>query len=57
MLLLLPVALHFAWQVFTLQPGDSRNTLARFQSNRVAGALLALAILAAHLLDAAALTP
>ena len=56
-LLLLPVALHFGWQVFTLQPGDSRNTLARFQSNRVAGALLALAILAAHLLDAAALTP
>ena len=42
---LLPVALHFAWQVLTLNPDDGDNTLARFRSNRFAGLLVACACL------------
>jgi len=42
---LLPVALHFTWQVLTLNPDDGDNTLARFRSNRFAGLLVALACL------------
>jgi 4-hydroxybenzoate polyprenyltransferase len=38
-----PVALHLAWQVTTLDPEDARNPLARFRSNRLAGALMAAA--------------
>ncbi len=54
LLALVPVAGHFAWQVITLKPGDTRNALRRFQSNRDAGGLMALAVLAAALLDASA---
>ena len=42
---LLPVALHFAWQVLTLNPQSGDNTLARFRSNRFAGLLMACACL------------
>ena len=40
---LVPVALHFAWQVATLKPADDANALARFRANRNAGALMFLA--------------
>jgi 4-hydroxybenzoate polyprenyltransferase len=46
LLALAPVALHLLWQVGTLDPDDSDNPLARFRSNRTAGALMALACLA-----------
>ena len=40
---LLPVTLHFAWQALTLDTADSLSALARFRSNRFAGALMAAA--------------
>jgi len=40
---LVPVALHLAWQVATLEPDNADNALARFRSNRFAGLLMALA--------------
>jgi 4-hydroxybenzoate polyprenyltransferase len=40
---LLPVALHFGWQVATLHPADGAGALARFRSNRFAGLLVFLA--------------
>ena len=40
---LLPAALQLGWQVATLDPNDGRNALARFRSNRLAGALVAAA--------------
>ena len=40
---LVPVALHFAWQVTTLRPDDGAGALARFRSNRFAGLLVFLA--------------
>ena len=40
---LVPVALHLAWQVLTLDPEDGDNALARFRSNRFAGLLVAAA--------------
>jgi len=43
LLALVPVGAHLAWQVTTLNPEDSDNPLARFRSNRVAGALMAAA--------------
>jgi 4-hydroxybenzoate polyprenyltransferase len=43
LLALVPVALHFAWQVTTLDPADGMNPLVRFRSNRWAGALMAAA--------------
>ncbi len=43
LLALAPVALHLAWQVATLDPSDADNPLARFRSNRMAGALMAAA--------------
>ncbi|NNC59758.1 MAG: 4-hydroxybenzoate octaprenyltransferase [Erythrobacter sp.] len=43
LLALLPVALHLVWQVATLDPSDPANPLARFRSNRWAGALMAAA--------------
>ena len=43
LLALVPVALHLAWQVSTLQAGDGENALARFRANRMAGLLMALA--------------
>ena len=42
---LIPVALHFAWQVLTLRPDDGANALRRFRSNRFAGLLMFLACL------------
>lgn len=42
-LTLIPAASHFAWQVITLAPDDGANALARFRSNRWAGALVAAA--------------
>lgn len=42
-LALLPLALHLAWQVATLDPADGDNALARFRSNRMAGLLMAAA--------------
>jgi 4-hydroxybenzoate polyprenyltransferase len=42
---LLPVALHFGWQVLTLKPDDGADSLAKFRSNRFAGLLTALACL------------
>ncbi len=43
LLALVPVALHLLWQVSTLDPEDPENPLARFRSNRLAGALMAAA--------------
>ncbi|KUO52571.1 MAG: 4-hydroxybenzoate octaprenyltransferase [Sphingomonadales bacterium BRH_c3] len=43
LLTLLPVAVHLAWQVVTLDSGDGGNALERFRSNRLAGALMAAA--------------
>ncbi len=43
LLTLLPVALHLAWQVMTLDADDADNPLARFRSNRWAGGLMAAA--------------
>jgi 4-hydroxybenzoate polyprenyltransferase len=40
---LAPAALHFAWQVATLDPADGANALHRFRSNRFAGLLVFLA--------------
>jgi 4-hydroxybenzoate polyprenyltransferase len=40
---LVPVALHLGWQVATLDESDPDNPLARFRSNRFAGALMAVA--------------
>ena len=43
LLALLPMGLHLAWQVLTLNVGDGGNALARFRSNRFAGLLMLLA--------------
>jgi 4-hydroxybenzoate polyprenyltransferase len=43
---LLPVAAHFAWQIMTLDIDDPDNCLSRFRSNREAGLLVMLALLA-----------
>ena len=43
LLTLVPVAGHLLWQVATLNSADPDNPLARFRSNRWAGALMALA--------------
>lgn len=40
LLALLPAALHLAWQASTLDPADEAGALARFRSNRTAGALV-----------------
>jgi 4-hydroxybenzoate polyprenyltransferase len=40
---LLPMALHLAWQVLTLDASDGQTALARFRANRFAGLLMALA--------------
>ncbi|NBC35847.1 4-hydroxybenzoate octaprenyltransferase [Novosphingobium sp. FSY-8] len=45
LLALVPVALHFGWQVTTLRTEDGENALARFRANRFAGLLMALACL------------
>ncbi|HET8613473.1 MAG TPA: 4-hydroxybenzoate octaprenyltransferase, partial [Sphingomonas sp.] len=46
LILLLPAALHLGWQVKTLAPADPANALRRFRSNRTAGFLVFLALLA-----------
>lgn len=43
LLALVPAAVHLLWQVVTLDPADADNPLARFRSNRIAGALVAAA--------------
>ncbi|GGD68737.1 4-hydroxybenzoate octaprenyltransferase [Croceicoccus mobilis] len=43
LLTLVPVGLHLAWQVATLDRADGAGALARFRSNRLAGLLMALA--------------
>ena len=43
-------ALHFAWQVATLDTNDPANCLRRFKSNRDAGAVLLLGIVLDHAL-------
>ncbi|MFM9935769.1 MAG: 4-hydroxybenzoate octaprenyltransferase [Novosphingobium sp.] len=43
LLALLPVGAHFAWQALTLDTADGSSALARFRSNRFAGALMAAA--------------
>ena len=43
LLALLPLGVQFAWQVLTLDSSDADNALARFRSNRFAGALMAAA--------------
>lgn len=43
---LIPAALHFTWQVATLDPADPANALRRFRSNRFAGLLIFMAALA-----------
>ncbi len=43
LLALVPVALHLAWQVATLDSEDPGNPLDRFRANRLAGALMAAA--------------
>ena len=40
---LLPLALHFLWQLATLKPEDGGDALAKFRSNRFAGLLMFLA--------------
>ncbi len=40
---LLPIAVHFAWQVATLKTHNGDDALAKFRSNRFAGLLMALA--------------
>ncbi|MEW9855720.1 4-hydroxybenzoate octaprenyltransferase [Novosphingobium sp. M1R2S20] len=43
LLALIPIAVHLAWQVLTLDAADGGNALARFRANRFAGLLMALA--------------
>jgi 4-hydroxybenzoate polyprenyltransferase len=40
---LLPIAVHFVWQVLTLKTDDGGDALTKFRSNRFAGLLMALA--------------
>jgi 4-hydroxybenzoate polyprenyltransferase len=42
---LVPAAVHFCWQLATLNPADGGNALTRFRSNRMTGLLVALACL------------
>lgn len=42
---LIPAALHFIWQVATLDRANPHNALHRFRSNRMAGLLIFLAML------------
>jgi 4-hydroxybenzoate polyprenyltransferase len=43
LLALVPAAFQLLWQGMTLDPADGANALARFRSNRFAGALVAAA--------------
>jgi 4-hydroxybenzoate polyprenyltransferase len=40
---LAPAAIHLSWQIFTLDPEDGADALAKFRSNRFAGLLVFLA--------------
>jgi 4-hydroxybenzoate polyprenyltransferase len=40
LLCLVPVAVHLAWQVAALDPGNGEDALAKFRSNRFAGLLM-----------------
>jgi len=40
LLALVPMALHLAWQAFTLKPDAGEDALAKFRSNRFAGLLM-----------------
>jgi 4-hydroxybenzoate polyprenyltransferase len=42
---LIPVALHFGWQVMTLKSDDGIDALAKFRANRFAGLLMTFACL------------
>ena len=44
------IALHFAWQITFLKPGDPAYCQAKFKSNAQVGLVLTAAIIAAHLL-------
>jgi len=44
LLALAPAAAHLAWQALSLDPADGAGALARFRSNRLAGALVAAAM-------------
>ena len=46
--LLLLAGAHFAWQVKRLDVGDGDRALTLFRANREAGALIAIAFLAAN---------
>jgi 4-hydroxybenzoate polyprenyltransferase len=43
------IALHFAWQIAFLKPGDPADCLMRFKSNNWLGLLLTAAVIAGHL--------
>jgi len=43
------IALHFAWQIVFLKPGDPADCLMRFKSNNWLGLLLTAAVIAGHL--------
>lgn len=46
---LLAIALHFAWQIVLLKPHDPADCLAKFKSNAWLGLLLTAAIIAGHI--------
>jgi 4-hydroxybenzoate polyprenyltransferase len=46
---LVPIALHFVWQLVTLEPANGANALHRFRANRDAGFLMFLACAAVGL--------
>jgi 4-hydroxybenzoate polyprenyltransferase len=46
---LLAVALHFAWQIVLLKPNDPADCLMRFKSNAWLGLLLTAAVIAGHI--------
>jgi 4-hydroxybenzoate polyprenyltransferase len=48
-LILLVIALHFAWQISLLKPQDPADCLAKFQANAWIGVLLTVAVIAGHL--------
>jgi 4-hydroxybenzoate polyprenyltransferase len=47
--ILLAIALHFAWQIAFLKPHDQADCLAKFKANAWIGVLLTVAIIAGHL--------
>ena len=47
--ILLIIALHFAWQIAFLKPHDPADCLAKFKANGWLGGLLSVAIIAGHL--------